>query len=180
MILSANILSLLSAQYSHETANSLFYHALQSWAEMRGLDGTAAFMAKQASGELDHADKVLAYIHDRNEQLNLGPVTIPASSPAHFRDVFEMAQARERDTTSAILAIKAQAEIEGDAATCAWLMQTGGLVLEQAEEERVIQSIIDRLNARDGMVPLDSTETAMASSPGEVIHDIDTWLKANA
>ena len=180
MILSANMLALLSAQYGHETANSLFYHALQSWAEMRGLDGTAAFMAKQAAGERSHADAVLGYIHDRNEQLALGPLVVPAASPAHFRDVFDLAQARERETTAMILAIKAQAEAEGDAATCAWLMQPGGLVLEQVEEERVIQSVIDRLNARDGMVALSGEVVPMAANPGEVVHDIDVWLKANA
>lgn len=180
MVLSANMLSLLSAQYGHETANSLFYTALQSWAEMRGLDGTAAFMAGQAAGERKHADMVLAYIHDRNEQLNLGPINVPPASPAHFLDVFTLAQAREVATTESVLSIKAQAEAEGDAATCAWLYAPGGLVLEQVEEERVIQSVLDRIKARTGGINFAGETVPAADTPGEVIHDIDAWLKANA
>ena len=112
MILSGNILKLLSVQYSHETANSIFYTALQSWADMRGLTGTASFLHKQAEGEREHADKVLAYIHDRNEQLTPEPVTVPPVNPAAFTDLFTLAQARERLTTEMILGIKAQAEAQ--------------------------------------------------------------------
>jgi len=181
MILSANVLTLLCRQYSHEIANSLFYASLQSWAEMRGLDGTAAYMAAQAKGELAHADKVLRYIHDRNEQLALAPLEIQATAPASFVDLFMLSQARERLTTDMIAAIKAQAEAEGDMLTCAWIVQPSGLAMEQIEEERTIQTILDRITARRGMVPLDASEGVdMAEMPGNVIHDIDCWIKGLA
>jgi len=185
MILSANILTLLCRQYSHEIANSLFYTSLHSWAEMRGLDGTAAYMAKQAAGERGHADLILGYIHDRNEQLTLSsldmPAEVPAEVPASFVDLFLLAQARERMTTDMIAAIKAQSEIEGDIFTCAWLMQPASLIIEQIEEERTIQTILDRITARRGLVPMDSSSSVdMAEMPGEVIHDIDVWIKGLA
>jgi len=181
MILSANVLTLLCRQYSHEIANSLFYASLQSWAEMRGLDGTAAYMAAQAKGELAHADIVLGYIHDRNEQLALAPLEIQATAPASFVDLFMLSQARERLTTDMIAAIKAQAEAEGDMLTCAWIVQPSGLAMEQLEEERTIQTILDRITARRGMVPLDASEGVdMAEMPGNVIHDIDCWIKGLA
>lgn len=176
MIISANILSLLCRQYSHELANSIFYASLGSWAEMRGLDGTAAFMAKQSKGERDHADMVLGYIHDRNEQLAFQPLEVPDLGVASFKEMFDKTQARERETTDAIAEIKSQAEAEGDMMTCAWLMQPAGLIIEQVEEENTIQTILDRLSARMGNVMLDSSDVSMAEMPGEVIHDIDCWI----
>jgi len=181
MILSANVLTLLCRQYSHEIANSLFYASLQSWAEMRGLDGTAAYMAAQGLDELKHAGQVLDYIHDRNEQLALSAFDLPAASPASFVDLFMLAQARERLTTDMIAEIDAQATSEGDMLTRAWLIQPSGLAMEQLEEERTIQTILDRITARRGMVPLDASEGVdMAEMPGNVIHDIDCWIKGLA
>ena len=145
MILSGNILNLLSVQYSHETANSIFYAALQSWADMRGLTGTASFFRKQSEGERGHADHVLSYIHDRNEQLAPKPVEIPVLTVGTFTDLFKLAQERERLTSEMILAIKTQAEAEGDGATCQWLLDPDGLIKEQVEEENVIQTILDRI-----------------------------------
>ena len=181
MILSANILALLCRQYSHEIANSLFYASLQSWAEMRGLDGTAGYMAKQGAEELKHAGQVLDYIHDRNEQMTLAGIELPVEYPASFVDLFTLAQTRERLTTDMIAAIKAQADSEGDMLTQAWLVQPSGLVIEQIEEERTIQSILDRISTRRGMVPLDASEGVdMAEMPGNVIHDVDCWIKGLA
>ena len=181
MILSANVLTLLCRQYSHEVSNSLFYAALQSWAEMRGLDGTVGYMAKQGADELKHAGQVLDYIHARNEQMTLAGIEIPETSPASFVDLFMLSQARERLTTDMIAAIKAQAEAEGDMLTCAWIVQPSGLAMEQLAEEREIQTILDRITARRGMVPLDASEGMdMAEMPGNVIHDIDYWIKGFA
>lgn len=179
MILSANILNLLCRQYAHETANSLFYTALQSWADMRGLDGTASFFHDQANGERAHADMVLDYIHDRNEQLRIDPIdTSAVTAPGTYIGLFVSAQERERATSEAIAEIRGQAQVERDMMTCAWLDGPGGLVLEQLEEEATISSILDRINARSGNVDLVSGDIVQAEMPGNVIHDIDCWLKA--
>jgi len=146
MILSSNILSLLTAQYSHETANGIFYTALQSWADRRGLTGTASFFRKQAEGERVHADKILEYIHNRNDQLTVIAVPLQAVEPTSFENLFTLAIERERLTSEMILAIKSQAESIGDHATCQWLLDPEGLVKEQVEEENILQTIIDRMN----------------------------------
>lgn len=163
MLLSATMLSALSAQYAQEVSNALFYARLQSWAEMRGLDGAAAHFERQADDEMGHAKKVLGYIHDRNEELQPLPVTVSPDAPADFVSAFRMAQERERATSDAIALLLAQAE--GDPMTCAWLTQPGGLVLEQVEEERLAQTILDRITARG------------EENTGNATHDIDCWLK---
>lgn len=166
MILSANILTLLSAQYAHEIGNSLFYAMLQSWMEMRGFDGAAAFFKAQSEGERSHADSILAYIDDRNEELSLEPVAVPYAKPASYLDAFMAVQERERETTDKIVGIVEQSKIEHDAATFAWFNREGGLVLEQVEEEAIIQTVLDRLASR-------GTDAA-------TYHDIDVWLKGRA
>ena len=178
MLLSSSILSLLSKQYYHETANALTYTMLQSWAEFHGLDGTASFFGKQAGDEHKHASMVLDYIHARNEKIAPGPVPEIKDAPDQFRASFELAQAIERATTDAVNAIKAQAELEADHATCVWLAMPGGLILEQVEEENTIQTIIDRITARAGGVSFDGSDVFPADLPGNIIHDIDCWLKA--
>jgi hypothetical protein len=80
-----------------------------------------------------------------------------------------------------IAEICTQADAEGDWLTRAWLMQPAGLAMEQIEEERTIQTILDRIAARRGMVPLDASEGIdMAEMPGNVVHDIDCWIKGLA
>lgn len=167
MILSENMLALLSAQYAHEYSNALFYDALHSWADMRGFDGSAAFLKAQSDGERAHAAKVLAYIGDRNAELAPMVPEIVAAKPATLLELFQSVRTRETDTTDAIYAIRAQAEAEGDAATCAWLMQPDGLIIEQIEEERVSQTILDRWAMR----------SVGGGVSGEIDHDMDVWIK---
>lgn len=178
MTLSNNLLVLLSRQYFHEISNSILYTHLFSWADMRGLDGTSGFFKKQADGERSHADMVLSYISDRNLELLPNPVELPPVAPKNYRELFLLAQDRERLTTEKIAEIKAQAEAESDMMTCAWLMQPGNLVMEQIEEENIIQTIIDRLDARSNMVPLQNMDAVPADAGGNIIHDIDVWLKS--
>ena len=178
MILSANMLSLLSSQYAHEASNALKYAALQSWADMRGLDGTASFFEKQSKGETDHANKVLAYIQARNEQLQVCPIDWNIAIPGSYQGAFASALEIERATTDKLYALKEQAEAERDLASCAWLMQSDGLILEQVEEERVIQSVIDRILVRTGALPiLMGEDVPMSSETGSAVHDIVAWLK---
>jgi len=174
-MISANILTLLTAQYAHEISNALSYTLMQSWADMRGLNGTAAFFRKQAADEQAHAAKVLDYIHARSEQLSNVPAITPIQVAGLVFDTFvgqfDAALALEVDTTAAIARVYAQAMAESDMMTCAWLAQPGGLILEQVEEENVIQTIIDRIIARAAY------STAGADLNGDVVHDIDCWLK---
>lgn len=163
-MLSASILTMLNAQYNSETANGVAYAMLQSWSEMRGLNGAAAFFRNQSADEFGHASEVLKYIHSRNEQLTSCNVQCATVSPVDYADLFTIAQTIERTTTEQVFAIKAQAEAEGDHATCAWLQQPGGLILEQVEEENTIQTILDRITARGEI------------GYGQAVHDIDCWI----
>lgn len=177
MLLSSNLLAMLSAQYAHEISNSMFYSLLGSWASMRGLTGTAKLCAKQAEGEIAHAKSVIAYIDARNEQMVYAALLPPGEPPSTFLDMFKMIQERERATTEAIIAIQREAGAENDFVTSAWLFKPDGLLLEQIEEENLAQTILDRIAARMGNIPMQQgTEVMMASEEGAAIHDIDVWI----
>jgi len=76
------------------------------------MTGTASFLRKQAKGELDHAEKVMTFITDRNEQLGEVLPLYMQPKPANFRGVFEAIYDREVLTTEKLSNIYKQAVIE--------------------------------------------------------------------
>jgi ferritin len=158
--LSAAALSLLQAQYRHETSNSLRYFARASWARFRGFEATADFFQKEAEGERKHAVIVQKWIEDRNEQLT--PEPLQYSDPSSFIEyasLFESAIEVERVTTEMLNKIYAQALSDGDFQL---VTQVSELVIEQIEEENLYQTILDRIGSR--------------GNDASANHDIDLWI----
>ena len=75
MLLSANMLSMLTEQYRHEILNSLRYDQRRAWCEAEGFIGSAAFWKQEAEGERGHANKVLGFLIDRSAKPVLEPLT---------------------------------------------------------------------------------------------------------
>jgi len=173
MILSSNVLVLLSQQYAREVSNSLVYDLFSSWAADNGLTGTEKLMKSQADGERGHASKVLAYISDRNAKLIPESIML-TTPPTGFFDLLTRYQQLERDTTDQIMVLHAGAYQAEDYATCAWLNQPGGLVLEQVEEEALVQTILDRAAIRTG------NDSLTGEDLGESIHDLDIFIGKRA
>lgn len=158
-VLSSNMLSMLSAQWSHEMANHARYIARASWMRYRGLEDSGDFFEQEAGGEKEHADIVRKYIEDRNEAL------VPAWEaieplPSEYADMFVSALDIERGTTERLQAIYAAAIAEGDYMTSTWVQ---GMISENVEEENLYQTIIDHIAMR-------GVDTA-------TVHDIDCWVK---
>lgn len=162
MILSKNILSLLTRQYYHEISNHLFYSAYQVQAEFQGLTGFSEFLKSQAEGELLHAGKVKQFIIDRNSKLESGSPE-QALTVDNWPLAFKAIQTREVKTTEMLNEILSQAMAEGDTFSFQWLIDPEGLIKEQIEEENIIQTILDHFAIR-------GDDTA-------AIHDLDTWIK---
>jgi len=167
--LSPTIQEALSLQYAHEIANSLKYRYRQSWAEFRGLTGCAKYFAKEADGEVGHANMVARYLFDRNEELKLRYIPNDEAPITDFVDLFKTSQAVELATTDLIKGLLAMARAEGDFQTEQWLFKPDGLLAIQTEEENEIQTILDRIEQY----------TIMGLEPngfGEMIHQIDAWI----
>lgn len=139
--ISANVLSMLQAQYDHEKSNELRYIARSARADFLGLTNTAKFFRKEAEGEAGHAQKVLDFITARNEQLTAPNASGDSVEFEDFFSMFETAMQIELATTDKLKAIAARAMAEGDLQTFYWLAD---LIGEQVEEENLYQAILDR------------------------------------
>ena len=161
--LSVRMVDALNSLYRHELTNHLIYSQFRAWASFRGLLGAEKWLKDQADGEAGHAEKVFAYVLERNDILEPAPFAFPGPlGDTTFRGIFDAVLALERGTTDAWSAAYAQAMAEGDYLTAQWLMEPGSLLAEQREEESIAQTIVDRIATRG--------EDAAA------IHDIDVWL----
>jgi ferritin len=166
MKLSNTIKQLLNDQYRHESRNHWLYKQRQSWCDFRGLTGCAAYFKQEAAGEYGHAEIVLDYILDRNEELKISPFMFDApdlGNDATLLSLFETALDVEYGTTAALQNIYTQACAEGDYMTAAWLFDK--LIPAQVDEENEYQTIIDRF----GMY---------AQAPARDT-DMDAWIKEN-
>lgn len=168
MTLSVEMIAALSAHYLREFTNALVYRHLASWAEFEGFFGCASWLRAQAAGELEHAERVVAYIEARNESVIPGGILPDFASPYNIQALFERVQELERETSAKLAEIKALAERDGDVMTCQWLLDHDGLIREQVEEENVAQSILDRIARRIEVNGLD----------GDALMDIDRMVGA--
>ncbi len=167
--LSPTIREALSLQYAHEVANSLKYRYRQSWAEFRGLAGCAKYFAKEADGEMGHANMVARYVFERNEELLIKDIPSSELPIADFLTIFQTAQTLELATTELIRGLCKLAWIEEDYQTSQWLFKPDGLLAIQTEEENEIATILDRI----GQYQIAGLEP---EEMGEMIHQIDAWI----
>lgn len=163
MNLSENILLMLNEQIRHETKNSLRYYQRYNWAEFYGYIGTAAYYKQEAEGERGHADKILAYINERNALATIQP--IEWDEPNNWMDLIELfktSQIVELDTTAKLTAIYDAAFKEQDFMTVNLMAE---MIEAQKNEESEAQTILDRF-------------AAFPASPSRN-HDLDIWVKEN-
>ena len=168
-VISQNMIDALGKQYRHETLNSLRYYQRATYAEMLGLSGIAGFFKSQGDGERNHADKVYKYVNDRNVMVSMNGLSFMEPDFTMGHDVinlFETAMQVENDTTALLEGILSLAYDERDYLTVQWLVDSEGLLREQAEEENIIRSILDHIGQ-------------MRSSPS-LIHDLETMLGSKA
>lgn len=159
MRLSETMKELLLAQLQHEYRNALIYSYMASQCEYEGLTGCAKFFRKQACDEQAHANKVRDFIELRNEIAFVQSVTIPKMDDG-FTACFANSLELERGTTEKLTALAKEAQDELDYMTFSFAVD---LINEQAEEENLFQTIIDRIKVR--------------GSDAAATHDIDVWIE---
>jgi ferritin len=139
------------------------------YAEMIGLSGIAAFYKGQAEGERAHADRVLAYVNDRNVIISMAGFSFDDPDINIGTDIvktFESALIVEQTTTVMLEDMLKTARGERDYLTEQWLLDSSGLLKEQVEEENLYQTILDRINQMRNSLSL--------------AHDLDVWLSERA
>ena len=99
---SAKVIAALEKQADHELLASQSYLAMSYWSDVHHHAGFASFFKKQAGEELEHANKILKHLADRDVVPKIGAVPAPVGT---FKALIETAQAAfdfERANTAGI------------------------------------------------------------------------------
>ena len=141
-MLSKAIQDALNEQIKNEIQSAYLYLAMAQHCESKNLSGFAKWLAMQWTEELEHSQKLIGYMNDREGRVVLGAIEKPqvewASPLAVFKDVL----AHEQKVTSLINNLYGLAIKENDYAT---QIELQWFIKEQVEEEKNATMVIDQL-----------------------------------
>lgn len=131
----------------------------------KGYDGFAAWMETHAQEEYGHAERIIAYLKDKNARVVLPELPKPKEEWPSVRDAVAAALGHEQKLTADIHKLHKLAEESGDLATVAML---DWFVTEQVEEEHIVTRLLKRIdlagNSDIGLMVLDAQLSGGASS----------------
>lgn len=142
MKLNSKIEDALNGQINQEMAAAYSYLAASAWFDENNFDGFAKWMELQRQEELEHASKLVDYLHDRGGKLTLAAVEKPRDAYQSIMEVFQAALRSEENNTASIHALYKLAADEGDYPTQSFLKW---FIDEQVEEERTMNDAIGML-----------------------------------
>jgi ferritin len=146
----------INAQLTKELESSYSYLAMAEYCESKALHGFGSWLRAQSDEERGHAMKFHDYIQDRGERVSYQTLAAPAADYGSVLGVFEAALENEQAVSRAIHDLYALAEDEKDFTTQAFL---NWFLLEQVEEEKTVQGIIDWIkevgDSKEGLYLLD-------------------------
>jgi len=141
-MLSKTIVAKLNDQIALENYSSNLYLQMSAWAEVKGLDGSAAFLRAQAKEELEHMYRLFRYVHETGSLPVLGKVEAPPTEFKSISGLFQQVLDHEKTITEKINALMDLALKENDHSTANFLQW---YVSEQHEEEHTIQQVLDKI-----------------------------------
>ena len=142
-MLSKEMTDSLNDQIGLENYSSNLYLQMSAWAEIKGLDGCAAFLRAQAQEELAHMHRLFKYVYETGALAVIGAVKAPPTQFESVSDLFAQVYAHEQFITSKINELMSLAIREEDHATVNFLQW---YVAEQHEEEHTMQKVLDKIN----------------------------------
>ena len=136
------ILDALNKQVKLEGDSSQLYLAMASWAEVKGLEGTAAFLYSHADEERTHMLKLIKFINERGGKAFVPQIEEPEQDFSTLKDVFTAILKHECFVSESINEIVGLTLDQRDFATHNFLQW---YVSEQIEEEKLARNILDKL-----------------------------------
>jgi ferritin len=140
----AKVLTELNRQLNYELGAAHSYRALSLWCADQNLKGFAAFFAKQASEEHEHAEKIAGHQVDRGALPELTALPAPQQGFKSLLEVAQHAQAMEEANTKGIHAVYDAALAARDypaQVLMHWFIN------EQVEEEAWTAEMVGRVQA---------------------------------
>ncbi|MGJ5642868.1 ferritin [Formosa sp. S-31] len=142
-MLSKIIEKALNKQIRIEAESSQIYLAMACWAEVKGLEGVAAFMYKQSDEEREHMLKLVRFVNERGGHAQVSELKAPNVTFKSFKDMFEMLYEHETFVSESINELVHITLEQKDYATHNFLQW---YVSEQIEEEAMARTILDKIN----------------------------------
>lgn len=132
----------LNEQIKEEFTASQLYLAMASWAEMKGLEGTAEFLYVHSEEEREHALKLYHYINDRGGHAITPMLEQPEYKYDSIDSVFKDIMEHEKNVSQKINDLVGICLEEKDYTTNSFLQW---YVDEQIEEENLFGNLLDKL-----------------------------------
>ncbi|MGV0957756.1 ferritin [Empedobacter falsenii] len=136
------ILDALNKQIKLEGDSSQLYLAMASWAEVKGLEGTANFLYSHADEERMHMLKLIKFINERGGKAFVPQIEEPKQDFTTLKEVFTAILNHECFVSESINNIVGLTLEERDYSTHNFLQW---YVSEQIEEEKLARNILDKL-----------------------------------
>lgn len=140
----AKVVTELNRQMNHELAAAHNYRALSLWCADGNFKGFAAYFAKQAGEEQEHAGKIGDHLIDRGVQPELAAIAAPKQNFKSLLEVAQQALAMEQANTEGINAVYEAALAAKDypgQVLMHWFIN------EQVEEEAWATEMVERVQA---------------------------------
>ena len=143
----AELQKAFNTQINEELFSAYIYASMVNYFEEQSLTGFAAWMQAQAVEELTHAQKLIAYLHERGVKVELEAIGKPESTWDSPLAAFEAAYKNECYISDCINNLYALAVESADAAASIFL---NWFITEQVEEEASVDQVVQNLKLAQG------------------------------
>lgn len=134
--------SVLNEQIEKEASSSQFYLAMASWAETKGLNGTARFLYTHSDEERFHMLKLIKFVNERGGTAIIPGLETPPKEFQSLENVFHLLLEHELGVTASINNLVDICLQEKDYTTHNFIQW---YVSEQLEEEALARTILDKI-----------------------------------
>ena len=142
-MLTEKLYNAMNEQMMLEFASSNLYKSMASWCESKGFKGSARFLNDHANEEMEHMEKLFAYINKTGNRAIIGEIKAPKSEFGTVREVFEETYKHEQFITKQIFALADLSLELKDYSTFSFLQW---YTAEQHEEEALFHGIIEKFD----------------------------------
>ena len=142
IMIDKKIEKLLNHQIELEFESSQYYLSMASWAETSGLNGLSAFLYRHSEEERSHMLKLFHYINDRGGRALVPTIGAPPKEYKGIKEIFTNVLQHEQVVSKEINELVDNCLKVKDYTTHNFLQW---YVAEQIEEERLAQTLLDKL-----------------------------------
>lgn len=133
----------LNQQINLEFYSSNLYLQMSAWCNENGYEGAAAFLLRHADEELQHMQKLFAYVSETGALPILGEIAAPQHEFTSLKQLFTLVLEHEQLITQKINQLVDESFVEKDYSTFNFLQW---YVAEQHEEETLFKRILTKFD----------------------------------